>query len=518
MKAALGRLGGRGRAVDLPPDGALSLLLTLSDVVLVLDSSGRVEDSAAVSAAMEGPLATAAREWTGRPWLETVARQSRSPARDLLREIRSIGSASPRPISQRSMRGVEILAAYTGIELMGRGEMLLVGRDLGIAASREQQLQEAQQAMERDYRRMRRAESRYQLLFSGAHEATFVVEAGTLRVVDANQAAGRLLGIPSSELAGRDARSCFARDCEPAIEALLSRAHASGRACQAQARLTEGRASARVSAVPFRSEKGPRLLMRIDPQARPLESGDEAAIAALVQEIPDAVVLTNAEGFILKANAAFVALLDASDMRQIEGTSLGDRLGRPGVDLPAILETLTRRGRVASLLLPIRGEGGASVEVELSAAQVSVGDDRSIGFVLRRSSRGESEASASSPGPEGVDPRSTLSGDPKDLVGRVPLSELIRDTTDLVERDFIRAALERAGGNRTTAAGILGLSRQALYVKLRRHGIVSTQDEVVRARGERSDAVRPTRGRGHRTRSGAPEINPARGSYLLLDT
>jgi DNA-binding NtrC family response regulator len=57
------------------------------------------------------------------------------------------------------------------------------------------------------------------------------------------------------------------------------------------------------------------------------------------------------------------------------------------------------------------------------------------------------------------------------LVGRVSLPTLVRDTTDLVERHFIEAALELTGDNRTTAAEVLGLSRQTLYVKLRRHGL-----------------------------------------------
>jgi len=56
------------------------------------------------------------------------------------------------------------------------------------------------------------------------------------------------------------------------------------------------------------------------------------------------------------------------------------------------------------------------------------------------------------------------------LVGRVSLRDLIRDTTALVERYFIEAALELAEQNRTTAVEILGVSRQSLYVKLRRYG------------------------------------------------
>ena len=57
------------------------------------------------------------------------------------------------------------------------------------------------------------------------------------------------------------------------------------------------------------------------------------------------------------------------------------------------------------------------------------------------------------------------------LVGRVSLKELVRETTDMIERLCIEAALELTGDNRASAAEMLGLSRQSLYVKLRRYGL-----------------------------------------------
>jgi DNA-binding NtrC family response regulator len=58
-------------------------------------------------------------------------------------------------------------------------------------------------------------------------------------------------------------------------------------------------------------------------------------------------------------------------------------------------------------------------------------------------------------------------------IGRLPLMQLVRDSGDLIERHCIEAALERAAGNRTAAAALLGLSRQSLYAKLARHGLGS---------------------------------------------
>ena len=58
-----------------------------------------------------------------------------------------------------------------------------------------------------------------------------------------------------------------------------------------------------------------------------------------------------------------------------------------------------------------------------------------------------------------------------EMIGRVPLKELVRETTDVIEKLCIEAALELTGDNRASAAEVLGLSRQSLYVKLRRYGL-----------------------------------------------
>ena len=63
-----------------------------------------------------------------------------------------------------------------------------------------------------------------------------------------------------------------------------------------------------------------------------------------------------------------------------------------------------------------------------------------------------------------------------DMIGKVPLKGVVRDTTDLIERACIEAALRLTGDNRAAAAKVLGLSRQSLYVKLRRYGLVDESD------------------------------------------
>ena len=83
------------------------------------------------------------------------------------------------------------------------------------------------------------------------------------------------------------------------------------------------------------------------------------------------------------------------------------------------------------------------------------------GVMLRDISRRESD-------PVGGDLASVLDAVAQQ-VGRTPLLQVVRETSDAVERYYIKAALRQVDGNRTAAAEILGLSRQSLHTKLNRY-------------------------------------------------
>ena len=64
-----------------------------------------------------------------------------------------------------------------------------MGRDLRPLAVMQQRLLNAQQSMERDYVRLRHAETRYRLLFQVSSEPVMIIDAGSNMVLDANPAA-----------------------------------------------------------------------------------------------------------------------------------------------------------------------------------------------------------------------------------------------------------------------------------------------------------------------------------------
>ena len=63
------------------------------------------------------------------------------------------------------------------------------------------------------------------------------------------------------------------------------------------------------------------------------------------------------------------------------------------------------------------------------------------------------------------------------MVGYATLRDIVSETTEIIEKMCIETALELTGNNRVAAAELLSLSRQSLYVKLRKFGLLSKDAE-----------------------------------------
>jgi DNA-binding NtrC family response regulator len=102
-------------------------------------------------------------------------------------------------------------------------------------------------------------------------------------------------------------------------------------------------------------------------------------------------------------------------------------------------------------------------------------------FVLRDTSRLEvmRDSAAPIPAQPGAAPMSDdAMRNVMDLVGSAPLKDIVSATTDVVEKMCIETAVELTNNNRVAAAEMLGLSRQSLYVKLRKYGLLKKNDSA----------------------------------------
>lgn len=447
------------------------LVAAASDVALVTDRDGTVRDVAFGSDELAKEVDG---DWFGQAWADTVMPASRPVVAEMLEEVAARGGSRWRQVYYSTRHGEAVSVRYCAVAVADGDRVLILGRDLQPVEALQQQLVEAQQALERDYWRLRQLETRYRLLFQTASEAVLVIEAGTQKIVEANPAAVQLLGERGRGVLGRIFPVGFDPRGTQTVQGLLAAVRSAGRAEEVRAHLVDGAAEYRVSAALLRQENVTLYLVRLVPGgvgvAAPVSEAASKALKVM-EMAPDGLVVTSADGRIMTANAAFLDLAQLASEEQVRGQPLDNWLGRPGVDMNVLLANLRQHGTVRLFSTLVRGEYGSATEVEISAVAVRNAERTVFGFIIRNVGRRVSaEAAQGRELPRSVEQLT-------ELVGRVPLKELVRESTDLIERLCIEAALDLTGDNRASAAELLGLSRQSLYVKLRRYGISDVSAE-----------------------------------------
>ena len=443
----------------LSAEVAAKLLASAGDVTLLLDRSGTVLDLAIANPEL---VRFGITSWAGRPLLETLSIESQPKLVEMLEDAAAGEPSRWRQVNHHTSHG-ELPVRYLTVGLGASGRLALIGRDLRGEAAMQQRLMQAQQSLERDYLKLRQAETRYRLMFDLADQAVLIVDAVSRRIKEANPAAYRLLGVRSGALTDSPASSIVETADREALVAHFGAVEAADDVPPVTLKLARGGAEVRFRARLFRQSRIALLLVRLDPvvELAASEAKPDHALAAVIERMPDAFVLVDSDFAILTANAAFVELAEVSSIERVRGQPLAGWLGRQGIDLDLIAGQLREHGAVRNLTTILRGSAGGEEEIEVSA--VSAPDCH--GFAIRTVGRRLTAA----PDTGHELPRSVEQL--TELVGRMSLKDIVRESTDLIERLCIEAALAFTSDNRASAAEILGLSRQSLYSKLHRHGL-----------------------------------------------
>lgn len=430
-----------------------------ADLALFLDPRGIVVDVA-------GTVASTTPAWkklVGRAWRETVTGESVAKVERLLQELRTGKPAKPREINQLADGVGEVPFRFSGVvvEANDTPSAVVVGRDLSAMAQLQQRLVTSQQALDTEYERLRQSETHYRVFFHAAAEGVLVVDTSSGRVVEANQAAADILEETPARLKGATLLELFDAKTKTEVSTLLRSLANGARGGEVRGAIASGRAMS-IGATLFRQRGSEVALVRLWPASNvsPATTARASRMIAMLEQIPDAFVVTEPNGSIVAANDAFCELVNMANEKLVVGEPLDRWLGRQGVDLPIIVANLREQGTVKNFSTVVRSDFGATQEAIVTAVAALDGKLPSLAFSIRTvSSRAPSVAAT----PRSLDQL-------RELVGRVPLKDLVRESADLVEKLCIEVALDVSGNNRASAAQLLGLSRQGLYSKLRRYG------------------------------------------------
>jgi transcriptional regulator PpsR len=446
------------------------IIATASDIALILSADGVIR-SVLINPHHRsfGTL----NQWEGQPLRQVLTVESISKFEARLQELIAQGGTRAVELNHLDDQSFEFPVRYALHRFAADGTILMLGRDLRPIAEMQQQLVKAQLALERDYEAQREIDTRYRVLMETTRDAIVVVSMTTGRIVDLNLAAAVLLGGSRQDMIGAAIAQEFeGRRRGEFLESMASLAIAdSSSPLELQAR----RSHKRLLVVPtvFRAA-GERLLMcRLELADVGDAQRDELTenLFGLFHEGADSVIFADMDGLIRSANEAFLNLTDSANLAAVKGRSFGEFLARGAVDLRVLSDNARRVGQMRMYGTKVNAAYGGQISVEISATYLNDRPQPFFVFVVRDTSRAEA---LRRPGLNVTEDggRSIM-----ELVGSSTLKDIVAETTDVVEKMCIETAVELTRNNRVAAAEMLGLSRQSLYVKLRKYGLVGNEGD-----------------------------------------
>lgn len=434
------------------------------DIALIIES-GVIKDLAIGN--RELAEAGFDKAWRGKPWRDTVTPDSYRKIEELL-EAAPENAGRWRQVTQIGPTGTGIPVRYTSLPgTTGKG-ILALGQEQSSLAQLQQRLVGMHQDLEREYASLRDAETRYRSLFEALSEPVVIVSVADGAVSEMNPAAIRRLGVGDSDPRGTVFADYISDADQAAYQRMIERALSSGRG-EASEIGFRGRGSGTMRASAFRQDNDIFVIIRIEADGVshvPVPSAVPSAdIRQVMEHLPDGLVVTTSTLRILSANATFLRMVQAVEGRQVVGDQLSNWIGRSASDLNMLQSNLKRHGVARNFATVIRDRFGTETDAEISAVAADLEAETVLGFSIRLMSRRllpQTSAEELLPNP---------AEEVTKLVGQLPLKEIVKSSTDFIEKLCIETALEITDQSRASAAEILGLSRQGLYSKLKRFKI-----------------------------------------------
>ena len=452
---------------DIPliaPDILGNILTAVADVGLVISDDG------VVLSALLNPAFTDRERFEkleGSGIADTLTPESQEKfARRL--DAFLTGEGEVRAIEVNHARGggrSELPIRYSFHRIGTAGAILLLGRDLRPVAEMQQQLVSAQMALERDYEAHRDYEMRFRVLLDSSTDGVVMMTMQTGVVTEANAAFTTLIDKPRDAVIGQPLLDLFdARQASGLIDRLTTQALA-GTSDTVPVQMRGRSDKLLMRPTIFRAAGERILLCHVMPATRQDMPGDsiDLHLRGLYAHGPDSVVFTTLDGTILSTNDSFLNLIGTAHDMTLRGQPLPDLLQRGSVDFKVMADNAAQSGRLRTYATRVAGDYGSPREVEIAVTRFQAGTNAVLSFVMREGGRTE-------PGSQQAGDESLNSV--KELVGSSTLKDIVAETTNVVEKMCIETAIALTMNNRVAAAEMLGLSRQSLYVKLRKFGLI----------------------------------------------
>ena len=460
---------GRGALPSVDPDLMANIVTSACDLALVVSANFTVQS---VLTNPQAGLPSKVARWQGTHLAdiltpESWAKFSERVATDALDN----NCPTVLELTHADEANFQFPVRYSVSRTNDEGAFLLVGRDLRPIAELQQQLVKSQLILERDYEQQRELEARYRVLMELHPSPLIIVSVATGKVVDLNAAAVEMIGAARADLLDAPLAQEFEGRRKGEFLQSLARMMSADPDSEIELVIKRNKQRVTATATMFRAAGDRLLLCRMSLADRGREQVSDIAEMAyrLFLRGIDAVVFIDTEGNVKAANDAFLNMTDTGSVAMVLERSFADFLARGSVDLRVLIDNVKRVGHLRHFATRLNTDYSGQVSVEVSATLLQFRSNTCIALVIRDASVTEATRwPLEVVGNEGL--RNVMQ-----LVGYSTLKDIVAETTEIIEKMCIETALELTKNNRVAAAELLSLSRQSLYVKLRKFGLLSKE-------------------------------------------
>ena len=443
-----------------------------ADISFVLDDLGSIQDIYSDNKNLAKQISD---DLIGKKWLEVVEPDSRTKVQRLLDDASPDAISKFRQINMiGNERNIALPMMCASIKTSSNKKIIVIGRDITEVSRLQQNLVSAQKEISQNYLQISQLEERFRSIFEIGTESIVIVKADdAYPIVEMNRNAIKQLLLAKNDCIGKSLLSLFPASELSKAANFLKGAQDTDEPSILKTLLSNGEAT-QISATSFINSGIPYLLLNLKPldlaKASSLLDADSLTVKAIENNAYGFVVCTP-EGLILKANKAFNKLNATRGEQDLIGTNIRNYLGPERTDFDQMMQSLKGKASSQSCVSSITNATSSIKLVDISA--VSVAQPRAcIGMIFRQVDSRQNKGAR-------IDKKLVRSSQELSmLVGKVPLKDILAETTDLIEQLCIKAALDLTQDNRVSASEILGLSRQSLYIKLRKYGLVDPHKDI----------------------------------------
>jgi transcriptional regulator PpsR len=445
-----------------------NIISEFGDINIILDTRGKMLQRNTPA----GSILKNLNSWINKNIYDFLTIESKEKLNFHLTSLSDLSQSSTKwfELNHISENTGEFPVKYKGFKAANKKNVILIGNDLSPVAEIQKKFVNSQLALEREYSRYRSFETKYKALIEFSEEPLFLLDGVTGKILNLNDSAAKIINEKRDKLVGISLSKFFNfKNNSEFIELLKSDEIVKN---YNSSKNIKSKANFNFQSSIFRAENEICIIVRLqkENEVKVKENELNNILNKFYDNTRYGIVFTDSIGTIKYVNDSFISLCKIENQQLLIERPFSDFLARGIIDMKVLIEATLENGSTMPFKTQLISNYDIKTEIEITSTKTSINFVDYICFLISHRPN-ESEPETENNINENVVSEKATKKIMK-LVGSAPLKDLVADTSDIVEKICIETALKMTKNNRVATAEMLNLSRQSLYVKLRKYNLL----------------------------------------------